>query len=48
MLEAAGKTVTVRRVPDAGHGLRPLDSNDWAPIDKEYRAALSWFWMKPL
>jgi pimeloyl-ACP methyl ester carboxylesterase len=43
-LLAAGRDVTVRRVPDAGHGLVIPGAHDDANMDREYRAALAWFW----
>lgn len=43
-LLAAGRDVTVRRVPDADHSLRQPDALDLADTDTEYRAALAWFW----
>lgn len=43
-LLAAGRDVTVRRVPDADHSLRLPEAMDVADMDREYRAALTWFW----
>jgi pimeloyl-ACP methyl ester carboxylesterase len=43
-LLAAGRDVTVRRVPDAEHSLRQPEAMDVADLDREYRAALAWFW----
>ena len=40
-LRLAGRDVTVRRIPDAGHTLSDGNLRD---MDREYRAALSWFW----
>jgi pimeloyl-ACP methyl ester carboxylesterase len=38
-LQAAGRDITVRRVPNGGHGLVP----DGAPPDDEYARILSWY-----
>jgi pimeloyl-ACP methyl ester carboxylesterase len=43
-LLGAGRDVTIRRIPDAGHNLMPVGAADWSLLDKEYRAALDWFW----
>lgn len=43
-LLAAGRDVTVRRVPDADHSLRQTGATNFGDLDKEYRAALDWFW----
>ena len=43
-LLAAGRDVTVRRVPDADHSLRLPFATDHTDTDIEYRAALEWFW----
>ena len=43
---AAGRDITVRRVPDADHSLRRVGATDFADIDREYRAALDWFALK--
>lgn len=43
-LLAAGRDVTVRRVADADHSLRQPGATNFADLDKEYRAALDWFW----
>jgi pimeloyl-ACP methyl ester carboxylesterase len=40
----AGRDITVRRIPDADHGLRLTGATDFSDTDKEYRAALNWFW----
>lgn len=42
-LRTAGRDVTVRRVPDAGHGLLPAGASDWSGLDVEFRRALDWF-----
>lgn len=42
-LLAAGRDVTVRRVPDAGHALVVPGPHDDENMDREYRAALAWF-----
>jgi pimeloyl-ACP methyl ester carboxylesterase len=46
-LLAAGRDVTVRRVPGADHMLAPLGTNDFHDTDREYRRALDWFWKGP-
>ena len=46
-LVVAGRDVTVRRVPDAGHSLTSDVHPDYQEMDKEYRAALDWFWQGP-
>lgn len=43
-LLVAGRDVTVRRVPDAGHGLAYGNQHDAENMDREYAAALAWFW----
>lgn len=43
-LLAAGKRVTIRRIPDANHNLMQPDSIDLSALDAEYRRALDWFW----
>jgi predicted esterase len=43
-LRVAGRAVTVRRVPNAGHTLSEGASTDYHDMDNEYRAALDWFW----
>ncbi len=43
-LRVAGRDVTVRRVPDAGHTLSESAVMNLGDMDREYRAALSWFW----
>ena len=43
-LLAAGRDVTVRRVPDAGHSLALGDAHDAENMEREYGAALAWFW----
>jgi pimeloyl-ACP methyl ester carboxylesterase len=47
-LMAAGRDITVRRVPNAGHGLVSAGAQDWAEADREYGRALDWFWRVPL
>jgi poly(3-hydroxybutyrate) depolymerase len=42
-LLAAGRDVTVRRVPDADHSL-VAPGEDLSALDREYRRALEWFW----
>jgi predicted esterase len=42
-LRLAGKPVTVRRVPNAGHTLSESSQPDWDAMEKEYRTALDWF-----
>lgn len=42
-LLAAGRDVTVRRVPDADHSLI-APGEDLSALDREYRRALEWFW----
>lgn len=42
-LLAAGRDVTVRRVPNAGHSLM-LSEGDFSALDREYRRAFGWFW----
>jgi dienelactone hydrolase len=42
-LLAAGRDVTVRRIPDAGHGLIPAGAEDWSGVDAEFRRILDWF-----
>ncbi len=42
-LTAAGKDVTVRRVPDGGHNLLNPGSLEFSDLDKEYRKGLAWF-----
>jgi pimeloyl-ACP methyl ester carboxylesterase len=46
-LTAAGRDVTVRRVPNAGHMLIPSGSGDLGALDGELRSALRWFWEAP-
>jgi pimeloyl-ACP methyl ester carboxylesterase len=46
-LIAAGRDVTVRRVPDAGHGLTSAGARDFSEADREFRLALDWFWSAP-
>ncbi|HMN43050.1 MAG TPA: alpha/beta fold hydrolase [Povalibacter sp.] len=41
-LMAAGRDLTVRRVPNAGHNLMQSGAPDFGNLDKEFRAALSW------
>jgi pimeloyl-ACP methyl ester carboxylesterase len=43
-LLVAGRDVTVRRVPDAGHSLTFGNQHDAENMDREYAAALAWFW----
>lgn len=40
----AGRDVTVRRIPDAGHSLARPGPNEFDDVDREYRAVLDWFW----
>ena len=44
-LLAAGRDVTVRRVPDADHSFGQPGMAGYAGLDREYRAALDWFWL---
>ena len=41
-LLAAGRDLTVRRVPDAGHDLLPRGAINYDALDVEYRRALAW------
>ena len=43
-LRLAGRPVTVRRVPNAGHTLSESAQTDFHELDRESRAALDWFW----
>ena len=43
-LMSAGRDVTVRRVPDASHGLTSAGALDWSELGREYDRALEWFW----
>jgi pimeloyl-ACP methyl ester carboxylesterase len=43
-LRLAGRDVTVRRVPNAGHSLSDSVRTNYQDMDKEFRAALAWFW----
>lgn len=43
-LLAAGRDVTVRRVPDADHSLMSPGRPDFTDLEREYRRALDWFW----
>lgn len=45
-LRIAGRDVTVRRIPDAGHSLARSSDGNWTSLDKEFRAALDWFWQR--
>jgi len=45
-LRAAGRDLTVRRVPDAGHTLSSTSNPSWSDLDREYRDALKWFWSR--
>jgi pimeloyl-ACP methyl ester carboxylesterase len=47
-LMSAGRDVTVRRVPNAGHGLTSAGAADWSEVDREFGLALEWFWSVPL
>jgi alpha/beta hydrolase family protein len=47
-LMSAGRDVTVRRVPNAGHGLTSSGARDWSEVDREFGLALDWFWRVPL
>ncbi len=47
-LMSAGRDVTVRRVPNAGHGLTSAGAQDWSEADREFGLALDWFWSVPL
>ena len=42
-LLAAGRDVTVRRVPDAGHSMGNPGPHEFEQVNQEYRAALAWF-----
>ncbi|HYI64717.1 MAG TPA: hypothetical protein VEW71_07515 [Allosphingosinicella sp.] len=49
-LMSAGRDVTVRRVPNAGHDLSspgPGGAPDFSQTEREYRLALDWFWSVP-
>ncbi len=43
-LLVAGRDVTVRRVPDAGHNLAAPGPQALKDMDREHRAVLDWFW----
>lgn len=43
-LRLAGKNLTVRRVPNAGHTLSENRRSTFQDLDREYRTALDWFW----
>lgn len=43
-LRLAGRNVTVRRVPNAGHMLSDSVQGNLRDTDREFRAALNWFW----
>jgi len=45
-LMAAGRDVTIRRVPNADHSLMGPGGQDFSGPDKEFRDALAWFWNK--
>ena len=45
-LRIAGHDVTVRRIPDGGHSLAKASDGNWNALDKEFRAALDWFWQR--
>ncbi len=45
-LLVAGRDLTVRRVPNAGHSLTEGSRPDYAEMGKEFRAALDWFWQR--
>lgn len=45
-LRIAGRDVTVRRVPNAGHSLSDSARTNLRDMDREFRAALSWFWQR--
>jgi dienelactone hydrolase len=42
-LLAAGRDVTVRRVPDGTHSLNRRNAKNWDDLDRELVAALEWF-----
>ncbi|HET9471528.1 MAG TPA: hypothetical protein VFO24_10515, partial [Usitatibacter sp.] len=42
-LRLAGRDVTVRRVPNAGHSLSDSVRTSFQDMDREFRAALAWF-----
>lgn len=46
-LLGAGRDVTVRRVPDAGHSLGRPGPHEFDDVNLEYRAVLDWFWRTP-
>ncbi len=46
-LMAAGRDLTVRRVPDANHSLTDPEAPNINDLDKELRLALQWFWKHP-
>ena len=43
-LLVAGRDVTVRRVADGDHSLRPAGATHMNDLDRELRTALDWFW----
>ncbi len=43
-LRAQRRDVTVRRVADANHMLMNPSNPDISDMDREFRAALAWFW----
>jgi predicted esterase len=45
-LRLAGKDLTVRRVANAGHSLSEGARTNLQDMDREFRAALSWFWAR--
>jgi pimeloyl-ACP methyl ester carboxylesterase len=45
-LRLAGRAVTVRRVPNAGHSLSDSQRTNYRDMDNEFRAALNWFWQE--
>ena len=45
-LRVARRELTVRRVPNGDHSLRQVQAGEPTTIDREYRAALDWFWQR--
>lgn len=45
-LTAAGKDITTRRIPDAGHHLMKDENPDLSLLDSELRRGLEWFFKK--
>lgn len=45
-LTAAGRDVTVRRLPGRDHSLRPLGDASWTALNAEYERIFAWFWAR--